>query len=84
MDITTLIGSMAAFCTTVSFLPQVIKIYRMRETRDISLLMYVIFSIGIFLWLCYGVMISSMPIIIANSITITLSLYILAMKVKYR
>ncbi len=75
---------MAAFCTTVSFLPQVIKIYRMRETRDISLLMYVIFSIGIFLWLCYGVMISSMPIIIANSITITLSLYILAMKVKYR
>lgn len=84
MDIINLVGSLAAFCTTISFLPQVIKIYRMKEARDISLLMYVIFSLGIFLWLCYGAMIGSMPIIIANTITLTFSLFILFMKVKYK
>jgi MtN3 and saliva related transmembrane protein len=84
MNITDVVGSLAAFCTTVSFLPQVIKIYRMRETRDISLAMYVIFSIGIFLWLIYGVMINSMPIMIANSVTMTLSVFIIVMKLKYK
>ena len=84
MDVTTLIGSIAAFCTTISFLPQVIKICKLRETRDISFSMYVIFSVGVFLWLCYGFMIKSRPIIAANVVTLIFSLFILIMKVKYK
>jgi MtN3 and saliva related transmembrane protein len=84
MDTITLIGSVAAICTTVSFVPQVIKIYRTKETRDLSLLMYAVFSLGVFLWLCYGILINSLPIMIANLVTLTFSLFILIMKVKYK
>jgi MtN3 and saliva related transmembrane protein len=84
MDSVTLIGSVAAICTTISFVPQVIKVYRTKETRDLSLLMYAVFSVGVFLWFCYGIMIKSMPIVIANFVTLTFSLFILAMKVKYK
>jgi MtN3 and saliva related transmembrane protein len=84
MDNVTLIGSVAAICTTISFVPQVIKIYKTKETRDLSLLMYAVFSLGVFLWLCYGIMIKSMPIMIANLVTLTFSLFILIMKVKYK
>jgi MtN3 and saliva related transmembrane protein len=82
MDNVTLIGVLAAICTTLSFVPQVIKIFRTKETHDLSLLMYAIFSVGVFLWLCYGLMIKSMPITIANSATLVMSLYILIMKLR--
>ena len=82
MDHVTLVGSLAAACTTISFVPQVVKVYRTKETRDLSLLMYVIFSAGVFLWLCYGVMTKSLPIMIANFITLIFSLYIVAMKIR--
>ncbi|MFA5146026.1 MAG: SemiSWEET transporter [Candidatus Omnitrophota bacterium] len=79
-----LIGSIAAFCTTVSFLPQVVRIHRTKRTHDLSLPMYAIFSCGVLLWLCYGLMTMSVPIITANAIAFILSIYILAMKVKYK
>ncbi len=79
-----LIGTVAAVCTTISFLPQVIKVYRTRRTSDLSLPMYAIFSIGVFLWMCYGFLIGSLHIILANAITLVFCTYILAMKMVYK
>ena len=79
-----LIAGIAGACTTVSFLPQVIKVYRTRHTKDLSLPMYIIFSLGVLLWTRYGILINSWPIIIANGITLMLSVYILAMKIRYK
>ena len=83
MDMVTAVGSVAAFCTTVAFLPQVVKVYKTKSARDLSLPMYVIFSIGVLSWLVYGILDKSLPIIIANIITFVLALYIIGMKVKY-
>jgi len=77
------IGFIAAICTTVAFVPQVLKIYKSKTARDISLPMWLIFSFGVFLWLIYGILILSLPIIIANVVTLLLSLFILFFKVKY-
>ena len=84
MDLHTLIGLTAATCTTMSFLPQAIRVIKTKRTRDISLGMYVIFSFGTFLWLTYGILTKDIPIMSANSITFTLSLIILTMKLKYK
>ncbi len=74
-------GYMAAVLTTVSFVPQVIKIYKTRETAGISLVMYLVFVSGIVMWLLYGFFLGELPIILANSVTLLLSGYILWMKV---
>ncbi|MDD5136614.1 MAG: SemiSWEET transporter [Candidatus Omnitrophica bacterium] len=79
-----LVGMVAGICTTISFLPQVVKIVRTKHTRDISLPMYVIFSLGVFMWACYGFMTNSLPIILANTVTLALAFYILSAKVKYK
>ena len=78
------VGFFAAFCTTVSFLPQVIKVYKTKSTKDISLYMFLIFTIGTFCWLIYGIIESSLPIIIANTITLILSAIILLYKIKFK
>ena len=83
MDIVTLLGTIAGFCTTISFLPQMIKIHRTKSTHDLSLFMFIIFAIGVACWLVYGVLTSSTPIIVANCVTLLFSFYILFMKVKY-
>ena len=83
MNRITIIGSVAAICTTIAFLPQVLRIRRTRHTADLSLPMYVIFCFGVFMWMCYGMMLNSVPIILANGITFILCLYILAMKIKH-
>ena len=75
-----LIGSVAGTLTTLSFLPQVLKTYRSRSAKDISLVMFLLFSLGVFLWLLYGLSIQSMPIVVSNGITLVLSLSILVMK----
>ena len=75
-----LIGSVAGTLTTLSFLPQVLKTYRSRSAKDISLVMFLLFSLGVFLWLLYGLSIQSMPIVVSNGITLELSLSILVMK----
>ena len=78
------IGFFAAFCTTVAFLPQAIKVYKSKSTKDISLYMFLIFTIGTFCWLIYGVVISSVPIMAANTITLILSLFILIYKIRFK
>ncbi len=76
------LGYLAAFLTTVSFIPQVIQIYKTKNTDAISGLMYIIFCIGVALWLSYGLIIESLPVIVANSITLVLAVYIVFMKFK--
>jgi len=78
------IGFFAAFCTTIAFLPQAIKVYKTKSTKDISLYMFLIFTIGVFSWLIYGFIISDLPIIFANAVTLILSFFILIYKIKYK
>jgi MtN3 and saliva related transmembrane protein len=77
------IGSLAAMLTTLSFVPQVWKTWRTRDVSGISLVMYAAFTTGVGLWLVYGLMLGEMPIIVANAITFTLALLILAMRIRY-
>lgn len=77
-----LIGTIAATLTTLSFLPQAILVLKTRETRGISLGMYGAFTLGVALWVIYGVQLGAAPIIIANAITFCLALSILAVVVK--
>ena len=81
--ITTLIGLLAATCTTGSFLPQVIRAWRTRSTRDVSALMFVLLVTGNTLWLLYGALIGDLPLVVANLVTITLVGIILALKLRY-
>jgi MtN3 and saliva related transmembrane protein len=77
------IGIAAAILTTVSFFPQVMKTHNTKHTKDLSLVMYLLFSIGLMLWTVYGFYLNDMPIIVANTVTLAMSLYILFLKVKY-
>ena len=77
------IGLLAGLLTTVAFVPQVMKIYRTKSGRDISARMFTMFSIGIALWLYYGILLQSIPIILANAVTLILTLAILALKIRY-
>lgn len=76
-----LIGGLAATLTTLSFLPQAILVLRTRNTDSLSLVMYVMFTVGVSCWLVYGLMIASLPIILANLITVGLAAIILSMKI---
>lgn len=78
-----IVGLLAAALTTISFLPQVIQAFRTKHTKDISFATFLFLSIGIVLWLIYGILIGELPIILANSVTLILSLSILIMKIKY-
>lgn len=77
------IGFVAAFLTTVSFLPQVIKVWRTRSARDISLSTYAMFTAGAALWFVYGVAIHSLPVILANAVTVVLSAGVLVAKLRF-
>lgn len=77
------IGYAAAACTTLSFLPQLIRVLRLHSARDISLGMFLIFSIGTLLWLMYGVLAHSKPVMAANAVTLVLSITILALKLRF-
>lgn len=78
-----LIGSAAAVITTLCWVPQALKVIRTRETRSLSLVMYLMLAIGVTLWLAYGVLIASWPLIVANGVTIFLVAIILGMKLRY-
>lgn len=82
-DATNLIGYAAATMTTISFLPQLIRVIRLRSAREISLLMFLVFSCGTFTWMVYGFLSHSPPVWIANVVTFTLSLSILIMKLRF-
>ena len=76
-----LIGYLAATFTTASFLPQALLTIRTRETESLSLGMYSMFALGVFLWLIYGLYLANMAIIIANAITFLLAALILGFKI---
>jgi MtN3 and saliva related transmembrane protein len=77
------IGVVAGTLTTIAFLPQVLQVIRTKSTQDISLVMYVVFTIGIAFWLAYGIMLDAWPVIIANVVTLILSVIVLAMKLRH-
>ncbi len=80
--ITEMIGLIAGVFTTIAYLPQVIKVVKTKSTEDISLWMFVIMNTGIAMWLIYGILLNAIPIILANSLTLFLSLTILWYKIK--
>jgi MtN3 and saliva related transmembrane protein len=80
---TNLIGSIAAFSTTAAFVPQLVRVWRLKSARDISLYMFLLFSFGEGMWLIYGLLIHSMPVILANAVTLALALAILVLKFRY-
>lgn len=79
-----ILGLAAGSLTTLAFVPQVIKIWKTRHARDISLGMFSTFSLGVLLWLIYGIQIESWPVIIANALTLALSLVILVFKIRFK
>ena len=83
-DIVGIMGFIAGLLTTIAFLPQVIKVYRTKSTKDISLPMYVIFTIGVATWVVYGLMLNSMDVFIFNVITFILAIIILAYKLRLK
>ena len=77
------IGYLAAFLTTAAFLPQAIKVWKLKETRDISLVTFAAFTAGVSMWLVYGLLIKDMPISVANGITLIFAASILVFKLRY-
>lgn len=77
------IGSVAAVLTTASFIPQAWHSFKTRDVSGISLVMYSVFTLGVALWLLYGVLLQSWPLMIANSITLVLAAAILGMKLRF-
>ncbi len=78
------LGYIAGFFTTIAFLPQVIKVWRTKSTKDISIWMFLIFTTGVLLWLIYGLLIINYSLIIANTITLILSISILIAKILFK
>ncbi len=77
------LGGIAATLTTTAFIPQVWQVWRTRHTKDISLGMYALFTCGVAMWLAYGILLNSWPIIIANSVTVCLAGSVLWMKLYF-
>ena len=83
MDLAAWVGYAAGFLTTISFIPQALKIHRTRSARDVSGKMFVAFTVGVALWLAYGIVKGEVPIIVWNAVTLALAGWILAMKVRF-
>ncbi|MEW5772685.1 MAG: SemiSWEET transporter [Thermodesulfobacteriota bacterium] len=74
------IGLVAGFCTTLAFVPQVVKAWRTRRTRDLSLGMYLVLAAGVALWLAYGLLIGSVSVVAANAATLVLVVVVLKLR----
>jgi MtN3 and saliva related transmembrane protein len=83
-DPITVLGLLAATCTTVAFLPQIIKNWKTRSAGDLSFGTFGLFTFGLTLWLAYGLVIGNLPIIVSNVVTLALNAVNLAQMVKYR
>lgn len=81
--LTEVMGLVAGLLTTIAYLPQVVKVWVGRSARDVSLGMFVIMNIGIALWLVYGIAIDSLALILANGVTLLLTLAVLVGKLKF-
>ncbi len=79
-----LLGSAAGFLTTAAFVPQVVKTWKSKSAADLSLGMFLVFALGVLLWLAYGILIGARPIIVANSVTLALAVSILLMKIRFK
>ena len=79
-----LIGFMAGTLTTLAFLPQALLTWRTKCAKGVSLGMYCVFISGVSLWLAYGVMLQSWPMMVSNCVTLLIALSILLMKLRYR
>ena len=84
MESATLFGLMAGTLTTVAFVPQVVKIWKAKSADDISFGTFFIFSLGVFFWLVYGIMIGALPVVLANAVTLVLAVTIIVLKMRYR
>jgi len=78
------LGLAAGTLTTIAFVPQVLKIWISKSAEDVSTLMFAVFSLGVLLWLAYGLALGAMPIVIANVVTLVLSILVMALKHRYR
>lgn len=78
-----IIGIAAGFCTTASFVPQVLHTWRTRSVEDISLRMYLLLCFGVALWLIYGILVGSLSVVLANAVTLVLAASVLFMKVLF-
>jgi len=83
MNYIEMVGFAAASLTTFAFLPQAIKVFKTKSTQDISLITFLTTTFGVALWLAYGVLISSWPLIGSNFISFTLASFILIFKIRY-
>ena len=79
-----MLGLIAAVCTTVSFIPQLMQTWRTKKAGDVAWGMLITFTLGTILWLIYGILIRSMPVAVANAATLLLTLTILMLKIHYR
>lgn len=82
-DSVSLLGALAGLCTTIAFLPQLVRAWRTRSTRDISLPMFSLLVFGIFLWLVYGALIGDVPLILANGVSFCFTSSILYLKLRH-
>ena len=83
MDIAPIIGLTAGLMTTTAFLPQAIKAWKTKSTKDLSFKTFLIFWVGVTFWITYGIMINDLPLIIANMMTFFLASFILIIKMRY-
>lgn len=84
MDSFEIVGFIAAFLTTISFVPQVYKTWKTKEVADLSLVMYLAMFAGVGLWLVYGIHMKSPSMVVANSITMLLVFLVIIFKIRYR
>ncbi len=83
MDTANFIGLVAGFLTTISIIPQIIKIHRSRSAADISLGMYIVYSFGVLAWLLYGIIIENFPLVLWNGMGLILACTVLVMKINF-
>lgn len=76
-------GFAAAFCTTMAYLPQVIRVWRTRRTQDVSLGMFLVMTVGLLCWLTYGIAIRDWPIIVCNGSALVMTSIILVFKLRH-
>lgn len=84
MNTIQLLGLVAGACTTIAFLPQVLKTWKSRSAKDLSLGMFSFFCFGVLLWLIYGIMVRDIPVIAANLLTLMLASTLLVFKLRFK
>jgi MtN3 and saliva related transmembrane protein len=84
MDLVYVLGLSAGACTTIAFLPQVVKTWKSRSAKDLSLGMFSLFCFGVLQWLVYGIFQKDIPVIAANLITLILAATLLVFKLRFK